>query len=587
MFKKHKSILNSQIPILLIVLVFLILALWNINYPGLNTDEAAKGVVSSNILRDASDIAQGKIQLLGYHVILYGKIFPIMEAQYSGATIPYLIFPFIRFFGLNILALRLCPVIIMAIFLFFLYYFCKNWFGVKVAIAASLITATNLVFVQYSRLGLYRSEIFVMAFFWFGLFFLIKYAQIKRYLFLILGFLFFGLSFSIKITFLYYAVALTIAYFLIGKRNGLLGIFKIKEIAIMLVSFCAGAFFVISYNVIEPWITAKQLFSVLTNVQATSVNTIGEGAKNWDYLNNFSQRLMQFFGILRGDVGDRFFWGISGNSAMEVFSSLAVILVIICLGLLLATALFIPSLTKIGKNRVLFICIIYLAVLLLSPFTMSGFDQGHLLVLLPFPQLALAVFLCTLWSVVSKNKKLVKAIVGFLFVFTIFFNIFMNLYYNMQMQRSGGYGRWSTAIGELADYLKKNNITAPVMFDYDLYANLIFSTDNQVVPRIYDKFYPEPAVLAYNELTLTNREIFYLTITPEESEREHLLTNEFFRAQNGIFWRDYLKNLSSNKNKYYKDLFMQYVKKSGRVVYLERVFLNRAGVPVYWLYKIF
>ena len=587
MFKKHALILNSQAPILLIILVFLILTLLNINYPGLNTDEASNGVAGSNILRDVGDIAGGKPPLLYCHVTLFGKIFPIMQSQYCGATIAYLVFPFFRFFGANAVGLRLCSILILAIFLLFLYYFCKNWFGNRVAIMASLITATNLAFVQYGRLGLYRTEIFVMSFFWVGLFFLIKYAQAKRYLFLILSFLFFGLSFSIKITFLYYAVALTVAYLLIGRKPGLLGTFKIKEVVLMLFSFCTGAFLIITYNIMEPWVTVKQLFSVLTNAQATSANTIGEGAKNWDYLNNFSQRLMQSFSLLKGDISDRFFWGVFENNTIEAFSLSAVILVIGSLVLLLGVVLFTSSLPKITRSRVLFIYILYSILLLLSPFTMCGLNQGHLLVLLPFPQVAMAIFLCYLWDIAWQFKKtLIKVFVGFLLSFTILFNIFMNLYYNIQMQRTGGFGRWSTAINELVDYLKENNITAPVMFDYDLHSNLIFATDNKVVPIIYDKFYPKSVALAYNELISSNRKIFYLTITPEESEREELLRNESYRVQDKKFSNDYLAMFSADKNSYYKDLFMQFAKESGRKVQLEKVFLNRAGVPVYWLYKI-
>lgn len=164
-------ILNTKGAILLIVLLYIALAAFNINYPGLNTDEAFHGVASNNIFKDASDIAKGKTQFLGCHVILFGKIFPIMPSDYYGAVIAYLFCPFIRILGSNAIALRLGCIFIFAIFLFFVYQLCKVWFGKRVGLLAALLTATNLAFVQYSRVGLYRCEIIVMFFFWVGLFF--------------------------------------------------------------------------------------------------------------------------------------------------------------------------------------------------------------------------------------------------------------------------------------------------------------------------------------------------------------------------------------------------------------------------------
>ena len=46
-----------------------------------------------------------------------------------------------------------------------------------------------------------------------------------------------------------------------------------------------------------------------------------------------------------------------------------------------------------ARPKVLFLYIVYGTVFFLSPFTVSNLDPGHLVVLLPFPQIATALFL--------------------------------------------------------------------------------------------------------------------------------------------------------------------------------------------------
>jgi len=583
-----KPLLNTKSAVFLIILIYFSLATFNINYPGLNTDEAFHGVASNNILKDASDIKKGRTQFLGCHVILFGKIFPIMPSDYYGAVIPYLFYPFIRILGSNAIALRFGSIFISAIFLLFVYHLCKIWFGKRVGLLATLLTATNLAFVQYSRVGLYRCEIIVMFFFWVGLFFLIKYSQKKKYYFLCLSFFLFGIGLSTKINFLYYIVALTLAYLIIGKRLNLLSPFNIKKAIIMLLSFCLGSFFIIVYNIKEPWITVRQLLSVLTDPHGTSRYTNAMGANNWAYLNNLAVKSQHLFTLLGGDISDKVYWGVFGNYAIELFSVLMTGLIIASLVVLLFLALFRPGLSKIIRYRILFLYVIYATVFLLSPFTLSAFNQGHLLILLPFPQVALAIFLIYIWQRAEQSKIiLMKLFVGFSISFIIFFNIVTNIYFNIQMKKIGGYGRWSTAIGELADYLQKNNITSPIMFDYDLHSNLLFLSDNRVSPVIYDKFYPEPLIAAYKKLFSANREIFYLSITPEKIEMEEIIASGSWRMGDLKRKKEFPRLFLEGPNKYHKDLFMNFIKKSGKKKELKKVFFNNAAHPVYWLYRIY
>lgn len=586
--KTLKSFLACKRSISAIILFYILLAIFNINYPGLNTDETFNGVVSTNILKDA---VTGKTQILNRHLVLFGRIFPVTASEYYGPIVPYLIYPFIRTLGLNTISLRLSSIFILAIFLFFVYQLCKLWFGERVGFLATLLTATNLVFVQHSRVGLFRGEIFVMAFFWLGLSFLAKYSENRKYLFLFLSFFFFGLSLNTKITFLYYAVGLILAYLIIGRRFDLLGILNTKKVIVILFSFCLGSFLLIVYNIIDPWVNFKQLFSAMTDINSAGLYTTAP-ANNSHYLRNLGTRSRDAFTILSGDISSRLDWGVVENSNIEIISPLITGLALISLVTVIFLALFSSSPSKIIRYRILFLYIIYVSVFFLTPFTLSAFNQGHLLILLPFPQITMAIFLGYILEKAEQRKLVFVKLFGwFLITAALLFNIWMNIYFNIQMKRTGGYGRWSTAIVELTDYLKKNKITSPVMFGYGLHTNLIFLSGNEVVPQIYDKFYPKPIIPEYKRLFSEKKPIFFLTFTPDGNELEDLFANgsrsdKKTGLKKDLFCMLYMRFMK-DENVAYRDLFMKSIQESGKKKELEKVFLNRSGQPVYWLYKIY
>jgi 4-amino-4-deoxy-L-arabinose transferase-like glycosyltransferase len=579
-FKKHGGIF-------LIILLYLGLALFNINYPGLDTDEAFNGVVSNNILRDVSDIANA--QCLQSYVSISGKIIPVMAAQYSGPIIPYLARPFIALFGPGAFALRLCGILILAILLLFIYRLAGVWFGRRVGLLAALLTATNLSFVQYSRVGMFRVEIFVMAFFWIGLYLLIRYSQGKNFFFFCLGCLSLGLGFCTKITFLYYLVGLVPAYLILGRKLNLLRGFNFKKTLLSIFSFCLGSFFIIIYNFKQPGITFKQLFFALTDIKATGQNTIGMPANNLNYLYNLSVRISDLSGLLKGDLFTRWDWGVTRSSTLEKFLPAAAGLAVIAMLWGLFAALFLPGLSQLIRRRLLFLYTVYLALFFATPFTLSSFNQGHLLIIFPFPQVILALFLVYLGRGIKRKSKVFgKVFLWGLILPVVSLNIYMNIYFNLEMKRTGGYGRWSTAVSELVEYLQRKNIVSPVMFGYALHANLIFLTDNKIAPEIYDKFHAPLNRSVYAELFSSKSPVFYLTLTPEENKLKAMLNCQPGEVKGpGENLCAQLMDYSGEEGTDYRDLFLSFVRESGKKKELEKVFLNRAGAPVYWLYRIY
>lgn len=537
--------MNKTTPFILII-IFLLLSIPNIYYPGISIDEAEDGILCGYILKNKPD---GFQSLLGDYVVLFNKIIPIINGPYTGAVPAYLMFIFSRLFGIGVLSLRLTPIFTSAISLLFIFYFCKMWFGHPVAFVATLLTATNLFFVQYSRVGFYREEIFVMSFFWAGLFFFVKYSEKQRVSLLYLGFFLFGLGLSSKITFLWYILGMGAAYVLLRKRLHLLvGLNKERSLAALL-SFCLGAFYLILFNLKRGGATVKRLVDSLMYSTPAKVNNLA-------YLTNLQGRIKDLTMLLRGCIYERVDWGVAKMSFIEQISPIFVGLALVSFVSVLLFTVFSRNSPKLLRYRVLFFYALYITVFLCTPFTVGNFHPGHLLVLLPFPFILLALFLDYVWRW-TKQKRIVLNILYSVFLVPILvFNVWMNVHFNIEMKENGGYRRWSTAVYELASYLQDKRIYTPVTFGFGLKHNIAFLSNCDIIPiQLDENCSLEYVKEEYRRLSLRKEPIFFLTKNSE----------------------DYMPNLN---------LFMRLVVRDGKKKTLDKVFLNRAGKSVYWLYKI-
>lgn len=548
--------IQKKLLIFFPVTLFLILTIYNLHYPGISIDEAGDGIVSNYILKDASIAKQG-LMITNYYIVLFNRIFPVMSGDYVGSVFSYLVFPFLHIFGLNAISLRITPIFFSAWTILFIYLFCRGLFDRRVAFLSALLTAVNLVFVQYSRVGLYREEIFIIFFFWAGLFLLGKYSETKKSLFLYLCLFFWGLGFSTKIIFLWYALSITVAYMILGRKFNLLTAFDFRQSIISVLSFCLGSIFIILYNIKKPAITIKIILHSLFvgPFKWTSSDVLASvHINNLAYFANLKTRIPHLIMLLKEDIADKADWGIIHICPIEGLSPVIAGLTLISFVSVLIFTLF--SRTNPIKYRVLFLYTIYVTLIALTPFTPSGFDPGHLIILLPFPQIVMALFLNYIWQW-ARHKKIILISVYSIFLIPVFlFNIWMNIYFGSEMKASGGYRRWSTASYELKDYLDKQKIR-PIMFGVGLKETIAFLTNERVVPLIlYSKLSLSDLAKEYKLLSFKKEPIFYLTMHSEE----------------------YLPNVS---------LFMKLAQDDGKKIVQERIFLNRAGDPIYWLYKIY
>lgn len=131
--------------------VFLTIALYQIELPGLYPDEAFD-VIPTMQLALGHDVEL----LRGAHLDLFGTKLPLMSSSdYQGVTSTYLALPFFTLFGINVFSLRLMTVLVGVLAIVVTFYLAKEWFGPTAARLTALLLAVSPAWIFWSRLGVY------------------------------------------------------------------------------------------------------------------------------------------------------------------------------------------------------------------------------------------------------------------------------------------------------------------------------------------------------------------------------------------------------------------------------------------------
>ena len=277
------------------LLVFLILALADLLLPGMHNDEGLHGLAAGYVL--APESAAGSRIVINQFLSFFGRLFPVMLESYDGAVLPYFLAPFLGLFGHSLFALRLAMVLLSAGTLVCIYESVRSWFGRPTAGVAVLLIATNLFFVDYSRISLHRNEVAALFFLWAGLWALTRYGAAPRTRTLVLAAFPLGLGLSMKITFLWYLTALGGAGFLLRRRLGM-KLARGRDLAWAAAAFSAGLLPLIVYNIDRGGWTLRLLWdSLLSPTRADK-----GGVDNARYWANLWTRCGQLGEILAGKL---------------------------------------------------------------------------------------------------------------------------------------------------------------------------------------------------------------------------------------------------------------------------------------------
>jgi hypothetical protein len=136
---------------------FLALTLYQIDLPGLHTDEAMEMLPALQILRGQTVDCYKDVC-----IELFGQRFPVMIYEYIAAVNAYVAIPFFATLGISVPVLRLVPVVQSAAAMVFVYLFAREFLNRRVATLTLLLLAVNPSFVFWSRQGVFVTSVTIL-----------------------------------------------------------------------------------------------------------------------------------------------------------------------------------------------------------------------------------------------------------------------------------------------------------------------------------------------------------------------------------------------------------------------------------------
>jgi hypothetical protein len=473
------------------LIVFLALALYQIQLPGLHYDEAREaGLPALQILRGLPVDA-----FRGAGIRIGPVLIPLMLVDYIGATNVALALPFLTIGGPQVAALRALPVSLSVIALLLLYAFARQVYNRRVAAAAFLLLAVNPSFVFWSRQGIFVTSTIIPLSLGAALCLVRWYRQGSR-LCLWLGMFLLGLGLYTKFIFLWIIVAYAVAFALFeGPR--LLKAVRGRQVSALpyplgwpeiggaALAFLAGMAPLILYN-----LQTGGTFNTIGQNLTTSYY----GTNNLAFWQNLNTRWTQLVAVLTGGH----LWYLGG-----IFENMAWLYV--AGAALFGAAIALALRRGRGIRRALLPWLICAVILLLSCFTVSALWPTHFAILAPWPPLALAVSLDLVSDglrhltprarretkettpvaagfAASGSASLLARLPWLLVVLLILLDVRLDMAYHHALARSGGLAGHTSAIYDLAAGLEARGLAAPVAMDWGMAAQVEFLTAGRVRP---------------------------------------------------------------------------------------------------------
>lgn len=448
----------SEAAIIVIgLVVFLALCLYQIALPGLHYDEAREaGLPAMQLV-----LGQPVEVFRGAGLRLFGQPLPLMVQDYIGALNVYLAMPFLALLGVSVPALRLMPVLFAALTLLFTYIFARQLFNRRVAAIAYLLLALNPSFVFWNRQGIFVTSItatLAMA----SLVCALRWYRRGGELYLYLGAFVLGLGLYAKLLFIWFILALIAAFILLDTRRLLsrrhLGR---RQMALAILCFASGLSPVVVYN-----LQTGATFSTL----ASNLTVSYYGTENLAFFRNLGDRLNQFRVVLEGGH----LWYLGGVFADRLWPYFFY-------GGFLAVVLIAHLKARDERWRAFFPYLVILFIIVASCFTVSALWFTHYALLIPWPPLAVAGALDILARRGGLGRLGPVVALGAATVLGLA-DLRVDWQYHHTLGQSGGLAAHSAASYELAAYLREHNLTAPLAMDWGIAAPVQFLTRGQVRP---------------------------------------------------------------------------------------------------------
>jgi hypothetical protein len=465
-------------PLALALALFVTLAVYQLDLPGLHYDEAKEAGVNAMQLLTGQPVTafrDATVTIGPWRV-------PLMVQDYIGNLNALLAAPFLAIGGINTPALRALPITLAALTLVFVWLIARRLRGPLAAAVAALLLAVSPSFVFWSRQGIFVTNItalLFMAALWTGL----LWWDERRTRHLVVTAFLCGLGIYAKLLFVWAVIALlavaAVAYFIERRAKsarppGLNGRGLVAAVAAFVVPLAP----LILFNLR----TGGTIASVFGNLGRSYY-----GVDNSAYGPNLLARLGQVDTLLRGGqfwyLGETYAngfapWLLLGLAALALAAWLACRKAQGCA----APAWFTPALP----------IALLLLIVLQSAFTVSDLFVTHFALIAPLPALiaglsageAIRAMRAHRATAVTRGVTAVAPVLAAaLMVLALgVTDLRLTLDYHRILTVSGGYAAHSDAVYRLASYLDERGYSEPVALDWGIDAPVRFLTAGRVQP---------------------------------------------------------------------------------------------------------
>lgn len=420
----------------MLIIIYAAYLFCRIDSIGVFTDEAYDGVLSLQILGKCSD----------------GLAWPFGIGHYHGALQSYLAVPFFLVIKNPLLALR-CFEISTGIFVLAATYFClRDYFGRITALITLVFLVVNPAFIFMSQIGI------MMGFVMNGISMIILMA-LRRWLrgagigwFLAACFLA-GAGASIRIWFFWFIVFLVMAgAFCRKKLSARVGLGGWRTYIFSgLSAFAVGSLLLILHELTSEFNGVENVFTALSE-------------RLWvrgDFFSCLIERLQQFASILSGDLrfsgldwyarqGWRLDFEMGHIPPWALRSGFQMIFYLVCCVYILSRA----NTKTNNRRKILLFAAPPVVMLLLSSVSPSTLNVDHLILILPFPQVLMALAMVRAW----RHGGTAKIILPLMGSISLMLCSVSWLHEHNEIEKTGGVGLNSDAIFELTEWLESRGV---------------------------------------------------------------------------------------------------------------------------------
>jgi 4-amino-4-deoxy-L-arabinose transferase-like glycosyltransferase len=512
--------------LLIAVLLYLALALAQLDLPGLHYDEAREAGLNAMEMLQRQDV-----QAFRASGVQVGAVFlPLMVQDYIGALNVYLALPLLALLGVTVPALRLLGVACGLATLLLVWGLgaelsrraraehsgATGWTGE----IAALLLAVNPTFIFWSRQGIFVTNIVVtlaVASVWLGL----RWQRTGRPGYLYGLALLAGLGLWSKLLFLWVLGAMAgvaAVAWLASRLRGNVSPLPRPTLRSLLL---AGLLFLLA---LSPLLLFNQQTSGTVQSIFGNLGSSYYGVENAAFLDNLATRLGQVDTLLRGDH----LWYLGGTFANGWALWIGTGLVLLALGL--AVADWWAGRARASLPTLLASCLFVFLLIVQSSFTVSDLFITHFAIVQPFVTLLVAlaadiVLLAAGQGRAGGQPGKLRTVLAALAIaaLAVWFSTdaWSSLHYHQALARSGGLASHSDAIDRLARWLDERQVEQPLALDWGIEASVRFLTGNRVQPLEifgYERLNePDAGFAGRAAQFLADPTRFYVVRMPEET----------------------------------------------------------------------